>query len=293
MLHPAARPVAAPSPKWSGRMGPVHYIESGAGTPLVLLHAFPLDARMWNPVRGLLDDQLRVITPDQRGLGESALDGSPARSLAEPGKNRRTAEHPSLDLAAADILALLDRLELPQVVLGGCSMGGYVAMAVLRAAPQRVTGLLLVDTKAVADNDEQRANRMKLADRAEREGTGGWLADSTLPNLLGSTTRERRPEVVASVRDLVDAQPADGVAWAQRAMAGRPDSVETLRSYTGPALVVVGEEDSLTPPDSAGELAGALSGGELVTLPGAGHLPSIESPDAFAEAVRPWLSRLG
>lgn len=273
-------------------MGPVHYIESGAGTPLVLLHAFPVDARMWNPVRGLLDDQLRVITPDQRGLGESALDGSSARRLAEPEENR-TAEHPSIAVAAADILALLDRLELPQVVLGGCSMGGYVAMAVLRAAPQRVAGLLLVDTKAVADNDEQRASRFQVADRAERDGTGGWLADSTLPNLLGRTTHEQRPEVVASVRDLIDAQPAEGVAWAQRAMAGRPDCTDTLRAYTGPALVVVGEEDTLTPPENARELAGALPGGELVTLPGVGHLPSIESPEAFADAVRPWLSRLG
>ncbi|MEV0704544.1 alpha/beta hydrolase [Saccharopolyspora sp. NPDC050389] len=270
----------------------MHYIESGAGTPLVLLHAFPVDARMWDPVRVRLDEQLRVITPDQRGLGESALDGSSARSLAESGASRRTAEHPSIDRAAADILALLDRLELPRVVLGGCSMGGYVAMALLRAAPQRVAGLLLVDTKAVADNDEQRANRLKVADRAEREGIKGWLAESSLPNLLGRTTHEQRLEVVSGVRELIDAQPADGVAWAQRAMAGRPDSTATLRSYDGPALVVVGEEDTLTPPENARELANALPGGELVTLPGTGHLSSIESPDAFADAVRPWIARI-
>ncbi|TDD36552.1 alpha/beta fold hydrolase [Saccharopolyspora elongata] len=270
----------------------MHFIESGAGTPLVLLHAFPVDARMWDPVRGRLDDQLRVITPDQRGLGESALDGSSARGLAEPGANRRAAEQPSIARAAADILALLDQLELPRVVLGGCSMGGYVAMALLRAAPQRVAGLLLVDTKAVADNDEQRANRLKVADRAEHEGTKGWLAESSLPNLLGRTTHEQRPEVVSSVREMIDAQPADGVAWAQRAMAGRPDSTATLRSYDGPALVVVGEEDALTPPENARELADALHGGELVTLPGVGHLSSVEAPDAFADAVRSWIARI-
>lgn len=270
----------------------MHYIESGAGTPLVLLHAFPMDARMWSPVRSRLEDQMRVITPDQRGLGESTPDGASARSLpalAEDG----TVEPPSIDVVAADVLALLDRLELPRVVLGGCSMGGYVAMAVLRAAPQRVAGLLLVDTKAAADNDEQRVNRLNVADRAERDGTEGWLAESMLPNLLGRTTREQRPEVIEGVRKLIDAQPPHGVAWAQRAMAGRPDSTDTLRSYSGPALVVVGEEDTLTPPENARELANALPNGELVTLPRAGHLPSIESPDAFVDAVRPWLFRVG
>ncbi|MCI2422080.1 alpha/beta hydrolase [Saccharopolyspora sp. K220] len=271
----------------------MHYIESGVGTPLVLLHAFPVDARMWNPVRARLDEQVRVITPDQRGLGESALDGSSARGLAEPVDSRPATERPSIDVAAADIIALLDRLELPQVVLGGCSMGGYVAMAVLRAAPERVAGLLLVDTKAVADNDEQRANRFKVADRAERDGTSGWLAETMLPNLLGRTTHERRPAVVAAVRELIDAQPPDGVAWAQRAMAGRPDSTGTLRSFPGPALVVVGAEDTLTPPENARDLATALPEAELVTLPDTGHLASMESPAAFADATSSWLSRIG
>ncbi|MDA3643316.1 alpha/beta fold hydrolase [Saccharopolyspora indica] len=270
----------------------MHYIESGGGTPLVLLHAFPADARMWNPARAGLDEQARVIAPDQRGLGESPLNGSWAQS-SEGRDGDWAAEHPSIDAAAADVLALLDRLELPEVVLGGCSMGGYVAMAVLRAAPERVAGLLLVDTKAVADNDEQRANRLNAADRAEREGTSGWLAEGTLPNVLGRTTREQRPEVLKHVRELIDAQPPEGVAWAQRAMASRPDSTDALRAFTGPALVVVGAEDSLTPPEHARALADVLPGGELVTLPGAGHLPPVETPEEFAGVVRPWLAELG
>lgn len=272
--------------------GRVHYIESGVGTPLVLLHAFPVDARMWNPVRVRLEDQFRVITPDQRGLGESALDGSSARGLAESAANRRVVERPGLGSVAADVLELLDLLELPRAVVGGCSMGGYVAMELLRAAPQRVAGLLLVDTKSTADNDDQRANRHNVADRAERDGTGGWLAQDMLPNLLGRSTRDQRPEVVNSVRALIDAQPPDGVAWAQRAMARRPDSTGILRAYSGPALVVVGEEDTLTPLENARDLAGVLPEGELVTLPGTGHLAPVESPEAFADAVRPWLSAI-
>ncbi|GAA4861221.1 alpha/beta fold hydrolase [Saccharopolyspora rosea] len=268
----------------------MHYIESGVGEPLVLLHAFPVDARMWNGARARLEEHARVITPDQRGLGESPLDGASARSLSEPRERAAAAASPSLDLVATDVLALLDRVGVRRAVFGGCSMGGYVAMAILRTAPERVAGLLFADTKAAADDEQQRAGRLEVADRAEREGTAGWLADNTVPTVLGSTTRERRPDVVERVRELVDSQPPDGVAWAQRAMAARPDSSEVLRSFTGPALVVVGEEDTLTTPDHARELAGLLPAADFVTLPRVGHLAPVEAPDAFADAVLRWLS---
>lgn len=271
-------------------MGGVHYIESGVGAPLVLLHAFPLDARMWNSARARLEDRTRLITPDQRGLGESPLDGSSARPLAEAAN---VTDAPSVDLVAADVLELMDRLELPRAVVGGCSMGGYVAMAMLRAAPERVAGLLLVDTKAAADGPDQQANRRSVADRAESSGTSGWLASDMLPNLLGSTTRQQRPEVVEQVRGLVEAQPAEGVAWAQRAMAARPDSTQLLRDFRGPALVVVGAEDGITPPREAEGMVELLPRGELVTLPGAGHLSALEDPDAFTAAIGPWLGRVG
>lgn len=273
-------------------MGAVHYIESGAGPPVVLLHAFPVDARMWNSARGLLEAQVRVITPDQRGLGESPLDGSPARSLAEERHARRAAEQASIDSAAADVIALLDTLELDEVILGGCSMGGYAAMAVLRAAPHRVKGLILADTKAVADTPEQRENRLAMADRAEDEGTNGWLADSLLPNVLGRTTHQSRPEVVSEVRELIETQSAEGVAWAQRAMAHRPDSSDVLRGFSRPTLVVVGEEDVLTPPEAARDVAAVLPSAELRILPRVGHLSPTEDPGAFASVVLPWINKV-
>lgn len=258
----------------------------------MLLHAFPVDARMWNGTRGMLEQQARVITPDQRGLGQSPLDGSATPEPAGQDASPPASERPGLDVAAADVLALLDGLDLPQVVLGGCSMGGYVAMAVLRAAPERVAGLLLADTKAVADTDEQRAGRLAAADRAEREGTAGWLADNSVPGLLGATTRDERPGIVGEVRDLIEAQPASGVAWAQRAMADRPDSADTLRAFTGPALVVVGEQDSLAPPETAVEMAELLPHAERITLPEAGHLSATETPEAFSRAVVSWLDQI-
>lgn len=241
--------------------------------PLVLLHAFPVDSRMWDGVRAPLAARGRLITPDQRGLGRTALP--------------KTDREPSLDDAARDVLALLDRLALDRVVLGGCSMGGYLTMAVLRAAPERVDGVVLIDTKASADGDEARANRLATADRVEREGVG-FLPDPTVPLVLGKTTRGQRPEVVEKLREIVAAQPPAGVAWAQRAMAARPDSVETLRALDVPALVIVGEEDELTRIDEAHAMVEAIPGATLEVIPAAGHLSPMEDPASVAEAILSW-----
>nr|WP_092528397.1 alpha/beta fold hydrolase [Amycolatopsis arida] len=241
--------------------------------PLVLLHAFPVDARMWHGVREPLAARTRLITPDQRGLGRSPL----------PDTDRA----PTLDDAARDVLAMLDKLELDRVVLGGCSMGGYVTMAVLRAAPERVAGLVLVDTKSTVDDAAARENRLAVAERAEREGVAGWLADAMLPKLLGP---DAGPDVVATAREMVDDQPPAGVAWAQRAMADRPDSTDLLRAATVPALVVVGRHDTLTPPDAARALAGSMPDARFVEIPGAGHLSPLEAPAAVAETIGGWLT---
>lgn len=241
--------------------------------PLVLLHAFPLDARMWDPVRAPLAERFRVITPDQRGLGRSPLPESEAE--------------PELADAARDVVALLDKLELDQVVLGGCSMGGYLAMAVLRQAPKRVGGLVLIDTKAAADTPEAAQTRLDVANRAEAEGVKGWLADANLPNLLADTASV---DVRARVRELIDAQPPSGVAWAARAMRNRPDSVELLREADVPALVIVGERDAITPLDAANTMVEALPDATLAVLPDVGHLTPLEDPAGVVEAILGWVS---
>lgn len=255
----------------------MHVVDTGQGTPLVLLHAFPTDSRMWSPVRSELAGAARVITPDQRGLGHSPL----------PADGRE----PAMDVVAGDVLALLDDLGLERVVLGGCSMGGYAAMAVLRRAPHRVAGLLLADTRPDADDADRRASRIAMAERAEREGVS-WLPDTVLPGLLAAGTPEMRSELVGRLRALVTAQPPAGVAWALRALASRPDSTEVLRAYDGPALVVVGERDVLSPPDVVREMAALLRCAELVELPGCGHLSPLEAPDDFAAAVTGLLARV-
>ncbi|WP_329055762.1 alpha/beta hydrolase [Amycolatopsis sp. NBC_01488] len=242
--------------------------------PLVLLHAFPLDARMWNAVREPLASRLRVITVDQRGLGRSPL----------PESDR----DPSLEDAARDVVALLDRLELDRVVLGGCSMGGYLAMAVLRLAPERVGGLVLIDTKATPDTPEAAQTRLEVAKRVEDEGITGWLVEANLPNLLAESTRKQRPDVVATVREIIESQPPAGISWTALALRTRPDSLDLLRDSHVPALVVVGEEDPITPVAAASEMVEALDGATLVVLPRAGHLTPLEDPAGVVEAILSW-----
>lgn len=232
--------------------------------PLVLLHAYPVDSRMWDGVRAGLD----VITPDQTGFGAAPL----------------TDAAPSMDVVAADVVALLDERGLDRVVLGGCSMGGYATMAVLRAAPERVAGVVFIDTKPVADTEAAAANRLALAERASLEGIG-WLADEMLPSLVVDVDRSGE-----KVRALIDAQSPAAVAWAQRAMAARPDSTEALRGLGIPALVIHGAEDAIMPVSIAQDLASIVDG-ELAVLDGCGHLSPVEQPSRVVELISAWLDR--
>jgi pimeloyl-ACP methyl ester carboxylesterase len=228
-----------------------------------------------------LAPRFRVITPDLRGFGGSPPGGDPA-SLARP----------SLDIAADDVVRSLDRLELDRVVLGGVSMGGYVAMALLRRHPERVRALLLVDTKASADPEPAAANRLRIAGAVEAAGSSESLLDEVFPKLLGETSVLKRPEVVDAVRDQVRQAPPRSVAWAQRAMAVRGDSFDTLRGARIPALVVMGEEDQFAVLDDAQAMVDALPEGRLVVLPGAGHLAPLEDPTAFNAAAIAFLDEI-
>jgi pimeloyl-ACP methyl ester carboxylesterase len=254
----------------------LHYHDAGTGTALVLLHAFPLSAAMWLAQREGLADTSRVITPDQRGFGGSPLG----------------ADEPSLDQVADDVAMLLDGLGLDRVVLGGLSMGGYAAMAFLRRHGERVAGLLLADTKAGADAEAARQNRERIAQLVTDDPGSSVVVDEILPTLLGETTMRERPLVAGRTKAFVQAAPPAAVAWAQRAMAARPDSFETLRAVSVPTLVIVGAEDALAPVAEAQAMADAVPGAALEVLDRAGHLSAIEVPDEFNAAVRRFLNRV-
>jgi len=255
----------------------LHHRDAGQGPPVVLLHAFPLSCAMWLSQRTALSSSYRVITPDQRGFGASALGADP----------------PSLDAVADDVAALLDTKGIDSAIVGGLSMGGYVAMALLRRHSGRVRALVLADTKASADSDVAREKRERMATAVEAGGESAVLLDEVLPTLVGRTTVEFRPLVHGRIQGMVQSAPGPAVAWAQRAMAARPDSFDTLRAADVPTLVIVGEEDELSPPAEAAQLADAVPGAQLVRLAGAGHLSAVEVPEDFNAALLVFLAGLG
>jgi pimeloyl-ACP methyl ester carboxylesterase len=249
---------------------------AGDGVPVVLLHAFPLSSAMWLGQREGLSGVCRVITPDLRGFGGSVLGE----------------EEPSLAVMADDVAETLDAEGIERAVIGGQSMGGYVTMEFCRRHPDRVLGVILADTKASADPEAARANRERIAQAVTEHGSK-ILLDELAPGLVGPTTRERRPMVYGRVRGLVQAAPPAAVAWASRAMARRPDSFDTLRGLKVPALVIVGEEDELSPRADAEAMAEAVPDATLVTIEEAGHLSAVERPEAFNRAVAEFVRNLG
>jgi pimeloyl-ACP methyl ester carboxylesterase len=255
----------------------VHYLDHGQGKPvLVLLHAFPLHAGMWAPQVEALAGQARVVAPDLLGFGATDAPEDP--------------DVYAVEVWADQVAGLLDHLGLARVVLGGLSMGGYATLAFLRRHPERLAGLVLADTRPGPDTPEVAERRRDQAHQVAGQGTAD-LRQSLLGGLLGERTRGQRPEVVAAVRGLTDNPPA-GFIGALAAMRRRPDSTPDLAGIDVPTLVVVGDEDTLSPPDVARALHHAIRGSTLAVLPGAGHLSSLEAPDAFNAAVTDLLARL-
>jgi len=230
---------------------------------------------MWLAQREGLAGVCKVITPDLRGFGGSVLGD----------------DEPSLDAMADDVAQLLDDEGIDRAVVGGLSMGGYVTMALCRRHPDRLLGVILADTKAGADPDAARSNRERIAVSVLEEGTS-VLLEEVLPKLVGQTTVRRRAMVFGRIRGLVQSAPPAATAWAQRAMAARPDSFGTLRALTVPALVIVGEEDELTPPAEADAMAETMPDARLAVIEKAGHLSAIEQPEAFNLAVSGFIAEL-
>jgi pimeloyl-ACP methyl ester carboxylesterase len=248
----------------------LHYIDQGKGSPILLLHAFPLSSIGFRPQLKTLAGKYRLIVPDQRGFGKSSLGAGPTE----------------MSTLGRDALALLDHLKISSAVIGGVSMGGYAAMALLRLDPARVKALLLVDTRATEDDTAAKKRREETAQNVLKKGMG-VLVESMLPQLLAPTASEGlRVEVESIIRDNCP----QGAAAALLGMALRQDSHDILARYAGPALVVVGDKDELTPPQRSVEMHKLLAKGSLVILPGVGHLANLEAPVEFNRVLDGFLS---
>jgi 3-oxoadipate enol-lactonase len=239
----------------------------------VFLHAFPLNAEMWRAQLAAAPAGWRMIAPDYRGFGQC-----PAFEMAAARMN---------DLAG-DVIDLLDHLEIAQVVVVGCSMGGYVAFELLASAPSHVSGLVLVDTRAGADTDEGKAGRRKMLEMVDTGGSAA-VADQMTPKLLGATTQRQQPDLVKQVHRMITAANPAAIRMAITAMMERKDMTPLLPGIAVPTLVVAGAEDTLIPPAAIDDLHNSITRSGLATIELAGHLPSLEQPAAFDAALSRFL----
>jgi 3-oxoadipate enol-lactonase len=254
----------------------MEYSDMGHGPVLVLLHAFPLSRDAWKRQIIVLQNHFRVIAPSMRGFGGT----TPFRST------------PSIEQMADDVAALLDALAIKEpVALAGLSMGGYVSMQFARKYPQRLRGLVLCDTRAEADSDEARVKRGELIEFAQTHTTRE-VAERMLTSLLGETTRREHPGVAEEVLRIATPQPRETVIAALQALRDRADARPFLASIQVPSLVIVGEEDTLTPPAVAQSMASQLPQAEYVVVPRAGHLSNLEQPEQFTTALEAFLKKI-
>jgi 3-oxoadipate enol-lactonase len=246
--------------------------------PLVLLHGFPLSREMWAEQLASIGSLYRVIAPDLRGHGQSE---SPDGAY-------------TMDEMADDVLELLDRLEVRgPIVLGGLSMGGYVALSLVLRYPERVCGLILCDTRAAADTAEAAKGREETAREVLREGSARRVIETMVPRIFAKTTREKHPQRVEAMLAVMERTSPRGIAGALQGMAIRRDRRGDLKQIRVPTLVLVGEDDVISPPAEARELAASIPGARLEIIPAAGHLAPYENPVAANDAIVRFLHHLG
>lgn len=248
------------------------YQVHGTGESVLLIHGYPLSGKLWEPLLEPMKDDYRLIVPDLRGFGES-----------------EASEEASMGQYADDLAALLDEIGEPApVTVVGLSMGGYIAFEFYRRYPERVHALALVDTRAEADDEAGRQTRRRTAEQVLREGSAG-VADDMASKLFGPNVSD---ELRTEWREIMAATPPQGIAAALRALAERPDSTEVLETINRPVLIVVGEEDRVTPPSLARKMHEAIAGSTLEIIAGAGHMTPVEQPQRFIAVLEQFLDGL-
>lgn len=251
------------------------YDNVGSGPAVLLLHGYPFNRSMWREQADALKANYRVITPDLRGLGESSATQEPA----------------TMDKMAEDVAALLDELQVERAVLGGLSMGGYVAFAFYSRFQTRVRALILADTRPQADTDEAKRDRLSQAQKILKEGMES-IADDFMKKVLTPATLYQRPEITERVRAMIVTTKPQGAASALRGMAARRDQTDLLPEIAAPTLIIVGNEDRLTPPRDAELMHKEVRGSRLEIIEGASHLSNLEQPEKFNRAVKDFLDGL-
>lgn len=244
----------------------ISYTDSGSGTPLVLIHAFPTDQRLWKPQQDELKTNFRVITLDLSGFGKANSANGEAITMAD---------------YATEVKDLLDKLHIEKAIIGGESMGGYIALAMLQKYPNSVAGLILSDTQSIADTaeikDKRESNARDVLDHGTTNLIDGFIVKAVSPD-ASETTK-------TYLRAILDAQPATALASALRGMALRPDTSDLLSRTSIPVLIITGEQDALISPQQSANMHKLAKNSQLIVIPNAGHLSSLEQPEKWNQAV--------
>jgi 3-oxoadipate enol-lactonase len=239
------------------------YDRRGQGTPLVLLHGYPLDHHLWDDVAPLLEGQFDLILPDLRGFGESSTVDA----------------FYTMEDIASDIAGLLDFLGIQKTAIAGHSMGGYVALAFASLYPERVTGLGLVSSQVLADTPAKREDRFKSAAEVADKGPAS-VVEAMTPKFTSD------PRLQEFARSSMELQSPAAYIGALKAMGERVDSTPLLESIHYPVVIVHGDADNLIPIDRAREVKAALPDAYLVEVSGAGHMPMMEAKEKTADALK-------
>jgi pimeloyl-ACP methyl ester carboxylesterase len=250
----------------------IFYEIRGNGPPVVLLHPFPCDHEFWSPVAAALDSRYRLILPDLRGHGESEIGEGPAL----------------MQKHASDVARVLGAAGVGKAAFVGCSIGGYILFEFWRRFRERVSSLVLCDTRPQADTSEARANRLKAAGAVLEQGPEPFI-DSMIPKLMGRTTVATRPDLVDGARAMMRKMSAEDISLVLRGMAERPDSVADLKSINVPTLIVIGEEDLLSTVADGELMRQNIADSQLKVIPKAGHYAPWEQPELVGKVLRQFL----
>ncbi|MCI0492920.1 MAG: alpha/beta hydrolase [Planctomycetes bacterium] len=251
----------------------IAYVDRGNGSPVLLVHGFPLDHTMWRAQIEALADRCRVLAPDLRGFGRTPLGKTDASSGI------------AMEQYADDLAEFLDAIGIDEpVVLSGFSMGGYIAWQFVRKYGDRLRALVQCDTRAEADSAEARAGRLKMAENAAEWGSGR-VAEMMGLKLFAPQSFTTKREAVALIRAVVEHTSPAAIAAAQRGMAARPDVTSLLPTIKVPTQIIVGVEDAISPPAEMKRIAAAIPNAQFVAIPAAGHMTTVENPVAVNDAL--------
>jgi len=248
------------------------YEIQGDGPPVILLHPFPCDHQFWNPIAPVLNSRYRLIAPDLRGHGDSDIGEGPAL----------------MEKHARDIARVLDAASVGKAMFVVCSIGGYISFECWRRFRERVSALVLCNTRPQSDTPEARSNRVKAAADVLEQGTEPFL-ESMIPTLMGRTTVATRPDLVEGARRMMRKMSPEDISLIQRGMAERPNSVADLKTINVPTLIVMGEEDMLSTAADGELMRQSIPGSHLKVIPKAGHYAPWEQADLVGKILRQFL----